>query len=404
MDDILKYAVENGIIDLSYVQEKIEMNKRKELLEKHKYDIWVGKDGRYYTYIPDEEKGRILKSRKTKKEIEDVIVEYWEKELYNPTVKDIYEEWICGKLKRDDITITTKNRYDRQYNESMKEFGNRRIKSVDEYDIEEFALNAIHQHKMTAKGFCNLRTIIFGIFKLAKKKKLVSFSISEVMSDIEISKKTFRKVRKKDDELIFMEDDINKIKSYFTTCKMDMKDLGILLLFNTGMRPGELSGLRWSDVNQNIISIQRTEIRYEDENGKYVYVVRDFPKTEAGIRDIIIPKQAMWIIQALKRKNPFGEYVFSENGIRIKSCQFDKRIRLICRKAMITEKSLNKIRKTYGTMLIDSNVDESLIISQMGHTDIATTKMYYYKNRRSIQQKAKIIDEVFENACIINEN
>lgn len=45
-DDLLKYAVENGMIDLSYVQEQIEMNKRKELLDKHPYKIWEGKDGK----------------------------------------------------------------------------------------------------------------------------------------------------------------------------------------------------------------------------------------------------------------------------------------------------------------------------------------------------------------------
>ena len=38
------------MIDMSYVQEQIEMNKRKELLEKHPYEIWEGKDGKWYTY------------------------------------------------------------------------------------------------------------------------------------------------------------------------------------------------------------------------------------------------------------------------------------------------------------------------------------------------------------------
>ncbi len=37
--DILHYALENGIIDLSYVQEKVKMNKRKEYLEKHPFTI-----------------------------------------------------------------------------------------------------------------------------------------------------------------------------------------------------------------------------------------------------------------------------------------------------------------------------------------------------------------------------
>ncbi|MCI8894730.1 MAG: site-specific integrase [Lachnospiraceae bacterium] len=37
----------------------------------------------------------------------------------------------------------------------------------------------------------------------------------------------------------------------------------------------------------------------------------------------------------------------------------------------------NKARKTYATKLINSGVDESLVIKQMGHTSIDCTKNYY---------------------------
>ena len=49
------------MINVSDVQEQVEMNKREEILEKHPYDIWKGKDGNWHTYLPDKEKGRIPK-------------------------------------------------------------------------------------------------------------------------------------------------------------------------------------------------------------------------------------------------------------------------------------------------------------------------------------------------------
>lgn len=54
--DLLNYALEHGMINLSYVQEQIDMNKRKELLEKHPYKISQGKDGKWRTYLPDKKK------------------------------------------------------------------------------------------------------------------------------------------------------------------------------------------------------------------------------------------------------------------------------------------------------------------------------------------------------------
>ena len=249
---------------------------------------------------------------------------------------------------------------------------------------------------MTAKGFSNLRTLILGIFKLAKKKKLIQYSIKNVIDDMDISKKVFRKVKHEDDELIFMDEEVEKVLNYFKQHKLDLKDLGILLLFYTGMRPGELSALTWDDVNGNIIKIHSTEIRYENENKEYIYEVRDFPKTEAGIRDVIVPQSQLWILKEIKTLNPSGKYVFEQHGERIRTCLFDDRIRRICSKLEIKEKSLNKIRKTYATTLIDKRVDDSLIIAQMGHTDITTTKNYYYKNRKNMQQKSLIIDKVFD--------
>lgn len=392
----MNYAIEHGIIDLSYIENKIEMNKREELLKKHPYEIWIGKDKRYYTYFPEKNNKRVLKSRNTKQKLEDYIVKFWKEESENPTIYDIYDEWIEGKLKREEITITTKNRYDRQYKESMSDFGKNRIKSIDEYDIEKFLLESIHVHKMTAKGFSNLRTLIFGIFRLAKKKKLITYSIKNVVGDMEISKKLFRRVQHEDEDLVFMDEEIGKILNYFQNQNLDLKDLGILLLFYTGMRPGELSALTWEDIIGNIIKIHSTEIRYENEEKEYVYEVRNFPKTEAGIREVIVPQSQLWILTRLKELNPEGKYVFEQNGQRIRTCLFDDRIRRICTKCNIKEKSLNKIRKTYATILIDSRVDDSLIISQMGHTDIETTKNFYYKNRKSIEQKSAIIDSVFD--------
>lgn len=393
MDEVLKYAVENGMLDLSYVQEQMEMEKRKELLKKHPWAISQGKDGKWRTYIPCDCGKRKMIKRNKKESVEDEVVEYWRREMEDPTVRDLYNEWVGGKLKREEITYATKNRYDRQFEESMGEFAKARIKKIEPYEVEEFLLNAIHEHSLTQKGFSNLRTLVYGVFKMAKKKGFWKYSISEVVKDMEIPRKSFRKEQKKDDELIFMEEEIPRIMSCIHSNE-DIINLGIFLLFKTGLRPGELAGLKWEDVEGNILHIRRTEIRYDTEDRKNVYEVRDFPKTEAGIRDVIIPDRYVWILSRIGEINPSGKYVFEKEGKRIKTYQFRKRMESLCRKAGVQRKSLNKIRKTYGTILIDENVDDSLVIAQMGHTDILTTKNHYYKNRKNLEQKENAINRI----------
>ena len=41
---------------------------------------------------------------------------------------------------------------------------------------------------------------------------------------------------------------------------------------------------------------------------------------------------------------------------------------------------MHKARKTCATNLLNKGVDESLVISQLGHTKIETTKDYYFDN------------------------
>ncbi len=90
----MHYALENGMIDLAYVQEQIELNKRKELLEKHPYRIWEGKDGKWYTYFPDNDAKRVLRKRKTKQDLEKLVCNFWEKKAENPTIHEIFNMWI----------------------------------------------------------------------------------------------------------------------------------------------------------------------------------------------------------------------------------------------------------------------------------------------------------------------
>ena len=385
---VLQYAVDHDMLDVQYVQDQIEMLKREELLKKHPYKIWQGKDGKWRTYLPDEEKGRNMKKRNTETEIEDLVAEYWKEKLENLTVRELYDEWITDKLKRKEIVKETRDRYNRQFDESLQEFGKRRIKTIAEFDIEDTILNAIYEHDLTAKGYSNLRTLFYGIFKRAKKKKMVDFSITEVIADMDISKKSFRKVIKTDEELIFSEDETDEVISYIMKSDLDILNLGILLYFKSGARPGELVALKPEDVMGRVLHIRRTEIFYKGDDGKNVYEVRDFPKTAAGIREVILPSSSEWILKEIRKLNPFGEYLFERNGERIRTYTFTSRLKTICRKLGIVKKSLNKIRKTYGTILLDNGVEESLVIAQMGHTDIKTTKRYYYRNRKSLQQKS----------------
>ena len=130
--ELLTYLIESDKIDVVRMQEEMEQKRKLELLSMHPFEIWQGKDGVWKTYLPDEKAGRIFRKRKTEKEIQKVVVEYWQQEIENPTVKEIYDQWIAKKLEWQEISKATKDRYDRQFKLCFQEFGKRRIKSIME--------------------------------------------------------------------------------------------------------------------------------------------------------------------------------------------------------------------------------------------------------------------------------
>ena len=88
--ELLHFVTENGIVNVREVLASYEMKKYEELLAMHPYDVWQGKNGSWYTYLPDKKKGRILKKRATEEKIKDCIVEFYNN---NPTIEEVFEEW-----------------------------------------------------------------------------------------------------------------------------------------------------------------------------------------------------------------------------------------------------------------------------------------------------------------------
>lgn len=393
--ELLKFAIENGMIDTALVQEKIEMQKREELLEKHPYKIWQGKDGKWYTYLPDDKCGRKKVKRTSRDSLEDSIVAFWKEKEENPIVREIFVEWVEDKLRYEEISKGTYDRYNEYFDKYFKPIEDKHIKSIDEELLEDFVKATICEFDMTAKCFSNFRTLVYGIFKRAKKRKFVQFSITETMKDMEISKRSFKKVVRKAEEQVYFTDEKQAVERYLENNK-DIINLGLLLMFKTGLRVGELAALKHSDIQNYTVFISRTETRYKGEDGKSKFTVKDFPKTEAGIRFAVLPEKYKWIIDEILRINPKGEFLLEKNnGKRVRTYEFRRRLKKVCEdKVNIKSKSPHKIRKTYGTILLDNNVSESTIIDAMGHTDIGMTKGHYYYDRTSIEEKRRELGKV----------
>ena len=90
-NELLKYGLETGMINEDELRAKYEMSQREKFLKEHSkhHSFWFNETTRLWTTtLPDhtkKEKRRIVK-RKNRKDLEDVVVQYYRENEDNPTV------------------------------------------------------------------------------------------------------------------------------------------------------------------------------------------------------------------------------------------------------------------------------------------------------------------------------
>lgn len=393
--NVLRKALVLGLVDGAELQEKLNMAERKDILSKHQYAIYEGKDGKWNTHLPDptkKEKRRKVR-RNSLKELEDVVIDYWKNEIDNPTVMDVYKEWNESRLSWGDILPSTADRNDRYVAQCKSDFWDIPIKEVTEKMVFDFVKSAPGRYNLTHKDFSSLKTIVTGTFDQAKRQDLTGISIHSLMIEAKAPKHSIKKPMEKTvEELSFSQEEIRKILTYLDE-NPNPNTLAIKLACKTGLRPGEVVVLTPQDIGTDYVNVDKTETKYKDKiTGKTVREVKDGSKTPKGNRKVCV--NDLKFLNTLRQLNPDGDFLFMNGNERINEDALDSKFRTIQRRLKMKERSLGKLRKTYATMLKESGVTDDVIIEQMGHVEINTTNKHYIQRRVSDQRVREELQRV----------
>lgn len=174
---------------------------------------------------------------------------------------------------------------------------------------------------------------------------------------------------------------------------MDNRDYGVLICLYTGIRIGELCGLKWNciDFAQSTMEIKNSLNRitiYED-NKKKTILSEVLPKTKKSRRKIPLPLFLCQLLNTLK-KSSNSEYVISmKNGnpVEPRMMQF-----VYCRlleRAKIAHVSFHTLRHTFATRAIESGADVKTVSEILGHTNTMITLNRY--THSLFEQKKKLM-------------
>ena len=163
----------------------------------------------------------------------------------------------------------------------------------------------------------------------------------------------------------------------------------------TGLRRGELLGLKWEDIDLTVgvIRVRRQVARI---GGK---IVEAPLKTKNAYRTVTISPQAVEVLNAQKAKTN-DEYVFpSPNGGPISPDSVNNMLKRVLKRAGIPRVRFHDLRHTFASILIGQDVPLINVSNFLGHSDLSTTaNIYAHLDKASKQASANIITGILNKA------
>lgn len=424
-NELLHYAISQGIINLNDVRDNMKEKEKQRILRMHPYKIFQGKDGRWKTTFPDKSKksGRRLVAKSTKEKLESEIITFYtaeEDESYiskvNPTLSDLYPEWIVYRnaLTKSSSTIKRfKSVWNTWYKD--KEISNIHLSDLNYLYLNMWANTIVKENGLDRKAYYLIVTVIKQILEYAVDKQYIT---ENPFAKVKVNKKMFQHKKKQDSsKQVFL---INEQKLLADAARQKIEarpwcitPLFILLNFQLGLRIGELVALKSNDINGDYITISRMETTTYSvtEDGEVIsdgFKVVPYVKSEAGYREVYLNTVAKELLGEIRKLNlKYGYYdsgylfIASRTKRRGSSRTLTKYLETLCSSAGISKKSSHKIRKTYISSLFDNGVNINTIREQAGHEDEKTSLNNYCFDQKDLSERERELEKAANKRMII---
>ena len=157
-------------------------------------------------------------------------------------------------------------------------------------------------------------------------------------------------------------------------------NLGILLSLYTGLRIGEICGMRWGDIDfdRGVLTVERTVNRIREiseQTPQKTKVIITVPKTIHSIRTIPVPKDILALLEDNKTEK--NMYILTRNETFLEPRTLQQRYKRILQDAGLRDIRYHALRHTFASRCVEQNFDMKSLSEILGHSSARITMDRY---------------------------
>ena len=242
--------------------------------------------------------------------------------------------------------------------------------------------------------------------------RLLSAAMRAALDDGIITKNPCRKICVKRGERVqqrvFSREEQKKVEKTLS----QGEDLTALFAMYTGLRLGEICGLRWSDINWEngtatvCRTVQRLKRMDTDKCLKCgdakTYLMIGSPKSPSSCRTIPIPTFLIKRLEIQKKQRSAAQlttgYIFGTGMRAADPRTIQRRFAGVVRRLEIPDAHFHTLRHSYATRLLEMGVDVKTVSQLLGHSSAKTTLDCYAHSL--LDQQRSAVAKLSACACL----
>ena len=339
------------------------------------------------------------------------------------TINDVFEVW--KQLKRGLKDNTFQN-YKYMYEQFVKpDFGNTRVSQLKKSDMKRFYNMLADERALKVSTIDSIHTVLHQVLDMAVDDAYLRNNPSDnVLKELKQAHNFDTEKRKAltvAEQELFL-DFLRRNHQYNHWYPI------FAVMVGTGLRVGEVTGLRWCDIDlrENLIDVNHTLVYYNHaENGCYFNI--NTPKTKAGVRNVPMlefVKQAFIEERKYQMANGircsvkidgYTDFIFVNRfGAAQHQGTLNKALRRIIRDCndevlerneenpvLLPRFSCHSLRHTFTTRMCEAGVNIKVIQDALGHSDISTTLNIYADVTKELKKKEfEGLEAVFKSGAV----